>query len=98
MAASIAGVRLSESTVDEETQAHLAHRIPQLDPQRIRLIGGRATSELATAASGLNIHIADGTVTSVGRLELQHYVREQAISETLHRFGNLTMQRVRSAG
>ena len=28
-------------------------------------------------------------VTRAGRIELQHYVREQSLSVTLHRFGNL---------
>jgi len=36
-----------------------------------------------------NVHLAADPVTRDGRVELQHYVREQAVSSTRHRYGNL---------
>jgi RHH-type proline utilization regulon transcriptional repressor/proline dehydrogenase/delta 1-pyrroline-5-carboxylate dehydrogenase len=92
-AASIAGVSLIESDAAQEDQAQLATRLDTLKVERIRFIGGQADTTLRKAAAASHTHIADGEVTPVGRVELQHYLREQAISETLHRFGNLTMQR-----
>jgi len=35
------------------------------------------------------VHLVDDPVTSDGRIELQHYLREQSISRTRHRYGNL---------
>ncbi|MDP6299598.1 MAG: aldehyde dehydrogenase family protein, partial [Acidimicrobiales bacterium] len=55
---------------------------------RIRLLGS-TTEEVRAAAIQAEIHLVDEPVTSSGRLELRWYVREQAISWTLHRFGNL---------
>ena len=92
-AAAVAGVQLMESSAQSETQVELAERLASMKPSRVRIVGGLASPELVRALSRRNIHIADGAVTAVGRIELQHYVREQAVSETLHRFGNLTMQR-----
>lgn len=92
-AAAIAGVALVESHAATETQSQLADRLPDLMVDRIRLVGGEPTPALRAAAAAAHLHLADGEVTPVGRIELQHYLREQAISETLHRFGNLTMTR-----
>ena len=55
---------------------------------RIRLLGS-TTEEVRAAAIQAEVHLVDEPVTSSGRLELRWYVREQAISWTLHRFGNL---------
>ena len=55
---------------------------------RIRLLGS-VPEEVRTAAIQAEIHLVDEPVTSSGRLELRWYIREQAISWTLHRFGNL---------
>jgi RHH-type proline utilization regulon transcriptional repressor/proline dehydrogenase/delta 1-pyrroline-5-carboxylate dehydrogenase len=35
------------------------------------------------------VHLIDAPVLAHGRLELRHYVREQAIAQTVHRYGNL---------
>ena len=55
---------------------------------RIRQLG-ETTSDLRTVAWRTEVDIADAPVTAVGRVELLHYVREQAISRTMHRFGNI---------
>ena len=56
-------------------------------PTRIRLISenpGRLSSKL-----GPSCYVDDRPMMLNGRIELPRYLREQAISETLHRFGNL---------
>ena len=88
-AASIAGVPVVESNVDTETDADFIARMHSAGVERVRLVGGLATQELFELARGASIHLADDAVTTSGRIELQHYVREQAMSMTLHRFGNL---------
>ena len=35
------------------------------------------------------MHIAHAPVTAEGRVELLHYLREQAVSRTTHRYGNV---------
>ena len=50
---------------------------------------GTPTSTLRRLAAERLFHIADDPVTTEGRVELLHYVREQSISRTLHRFGNV---------
>ncbi|MDH3300243.1 MAG: bifunctional proline dehydrogenase/L-glutamate gamma-semialdehyde dehydrogenase [Acidimicrobiia bacterium] len=60
---------------------------------RIRLIGSPGSDSqnigLRNAANAAGIHVADDPITANGRVELLHYLREQAVSRTLHRYGNL---------
>jgi len=87
-AGSRCGVRLVVSTAAEETAEAFAARLGSLGPDRIRHLGEVAVV-VRDGAADLGIHIADDAVTAEGRIELQHYVREQAISTTLHRHGNV---------
>ena len=82
------GVPLVESWQAEETNDQFAVRLESLDVVRVRMLGrvGEAVREVANRR---NIHLVDDPVTTSGRVELRHYLREQAVSETLHRFGNL---------
>ena len=50
---------------------------------------GTCSPELRAAANETGIHIADDPVTAEGRIEPLHYLREQAISRTTHRYGNV---------
>ncbi|MDP7352870.1 MAG: hypothetical protein QF739_08795 [Acidimicrobiales bacterium] len=45
--------------------------------------------EVRRAAIAAEVDLVDEAVTASGRLELRWYLREQAVSRTLHRFGNL---------
>lgn len=65
-----------------------ACRLPLLGVERVRAIGDREEG-LAEAAGAAGVHVADAPVVSDGRFELLHYLREQAVSRTRHRFGNL---------
>lgn len=87
-AAGTAGVRLVVSTVASETAEDFAASLQSLGAERVRHLGEVAPVVRDTAAA-LGLHIADDAVTAEGRIELQHYLREQAISTTLHRHGNV---------
>ena len=58
---------------------------------RIRYVGGGGGigDEVRCAAIAAEVDLVDAPVATSGRLELRWYLREQAISRTLHRFGNL---------
>ena len=87
-AARVCGVRAIVSTIQNETAADFAARLPSMGVERLRLLG-RLDPLIRTAANDSGIHIADNAVTAEGRIELLHYLREQAISSTLHRHGNV---------
>lgn len=44
---------------------------------------------LLEAAHGAHIHVSNASVVANGRIELLHYLHEQSISETRHRYGNI---------
>ena len=81
-------VTLVESRAPEETGADFTHRLGSLDVQRVRVVG-TCSPELRAAANEAGIHIADDPVTAEGRIELLHYLREQSITRTTHRYGNI---------
>ncbi|WP_309131857.1 bifunctional proline dehydrogenase/L-glutamate gamma-semialdehyde dehydrogenase [Brevibacterium sp.] len=55
---------------------------------RIRVLGTQEPELLAAAAPRPEVAVIDEPVTSSARVELRYYVQEQAVSMTLHRFGN----------
>ena len=72
----------------DDSADRIVGRVRQIRPDRIRTVG-ECSPELRRVADDLGIHVADSPVTSNGRIELLHYLREQAISRTMHRYGNL---------
>ena len=87
-AAGRCGVPLVESHAVDETSVAFAARLKSLGIQRVRLVG-TCSHQLRAAANKAGIHIADDPVTAEGRRELLHYLSEQAVTRTLHRYGNL---------
>ena len=87
-AAGRCGVPLIESHRADETSADFADRLPSLAVQRVRVVG-TCEPELRVAANEAGVHIADDPVTAEGRVELVHYLREQSVSRTTHRYGNV---------
>ena len=87
-AAQRCGVPLVESHATDETSTDFAHRLGSLNVERVRVVG-TCSPELRSAANDAGVHIADDPVTAEGRIELLHYLREQAISRTTHRYGNV---------
>jgi RHH-type transcriptional regulator, proline utilization regulon repressor / proline dehydrogenase / delta 1-pyrroline-5-carboxylate dehydrogenase len=41
------------------------------------------------AAAGVGLTVVEAPVLANGRLELRWYLREQAVSQVLHRYGNV---------
>jgi len=76
------------SRAASQSAEEVASRLGGAGLVRVRVIG-TAEPAIRDAANALGIHVSDDPVTPSGRLELLHYLREQAISRTLHRFGNL---------
>lgn len=69
---------------DAELVEHLkAHRSGSL-----RIIGGHDAAQYAPSVIG-NIPIIQPNVFANGRIELLTYLREQSVSETVHRYGNI---------
>ncbi len=55
---------------------------------RLRILAP-ATDELLLLAHQAGITVDTAPVTGSGRLELTHWLKEQAISRTMHRYGRL---------
>ena len=81
-------VALIESRAADETAATFAARLDALAIQRVRVVG-TCSHELRAAGNEAGVHIADDPVTAEGRIELLHYLREQTVTRTTHRYGNV---------
>lgn len=55
---------------------------------RIRVLGPQEPELLAATAPRPEVAVIDEPVTSSAKVEMRYYVQEQAVSMTLHRFGN----------
>ncbi len=87
-AAEVCGVPTLVSQAETESDEAFLGRIDQLGLTRVRALG--AVSEaLRRGAAARDVHLADDPVTADGWLELRHYLREQSVSRTLHRFGTV---------
>ena len=81
---------LEDATPPEEKEVArviVAERLAGLAVERVRVVG-RAPETLRVAARAVGVHLADDPVTRSGRVELLHYLREQTISRTTHRYGS----------
>ena len=93
-AAALAGVPVEFSTPTEragarvETDDELAGRLQDSSAERLRLLG-TASDELRLACFEAGISVDETSVTGDGRVELPCWLREQAISRTLHRHGRV---------
>lgn len=56
--------------------------------ERLRHLGQPSATLLRAAHAAHVPHLRD-PVTRNGRLELRYYLREQSVTETLHRYGNI---------
>ncbi|WP_120003946.1 proline dehydrogenase family protein [Nesterenkonia muleiensis] len=55
---------------------------------RVRVLGGLDPDVWDAVAERPEVALLDDPVTASGRVELRYWVKEQAVSMTLHRFGN----------
>ncbi len=76
---------LPRSTSVVETAADLAARVAGLPSARVRLVG----SEPELGRLEPAVHVDARPPVLLGRVELLRYLREQTVSRTLHRFGNV---------
>lgn len=92
-AASLTGVAVTVSDSSAETDAELAQRMADADGRGSRIDRLRALSDIgegvARACHTHNIVVDRSPVSADGVLELPHWLREQAISQTLHRYGTI---------
>jgi len=72
-----------------EGEGVLAHRIASGGTDRLRITGAIG-DELARSCHQHNVAVDDTPITGHGRIELPCWVREQAISRTLHRHGRIS--------
>ncbi len=70
-----------------ETDDELAARL-DLDTVRVRMLTPPSHG-LRAAARDASVHLAEAPPLVNGRVELLHLFREQSVSTTLHRYGNL---------
>ncbi|RKS68047.1 RHH-type proline utilization regulon transcriptional repressor/proline dehydrogenase/delta 1-pyrroline-5-carboxylate dehydrogenase [Motilibacter peucedani] len=85
-AAGLAGTRVLLSDASVEDAAVAAWRAGAVD--RVRVLGGDS-DPLRRACHAAGTSVDDDPVSAYGRAELRHWVREQSISRTLHRYGNV---------
>lgn len=71
-----------------ETSEALAARIASGEVERVRICGA-VEPELREPAAASGTHLAPEPLLAAGRIELLHYVREQAVSYAYHRYGSL---------
>ncbi len=92
-AADVAGVELIESDANDESEAAFADRLGGLGVERVRCLGVTPSAELWRAAADLHVFVSTAPVVFDARRTLLELVREQSVSRTLHRFGNLPPER-----
>jgi RHH-type transcriptional regulator, proline utilization regulon repressor / proline dehydrogenase / delta 1-pyrroline-5-carboxylate dehydrogenase len=82
------GAATTVSDASAESEARLAARIGSLGATRLRALT-EIGDELAAACHALDIAVDRSPVSAEGLVELPHWLREQAVSRTMHRYGNI---------
>ena len=71
-----------------ETSEELVERLREMEGGTLRFYGGCDRSQFSPSSIG-NLPILNSSSLANGRIELLNYLKEQSISETVHRYGNL---------
>jgi RHH-type proline utilization regulon transcriptional repressor/proline dehydrogenase/delta 1-pyrroline-5-carboxylate dehydrogenase len=87
-AISVESPRAVRASARVESAAELANRLDHQRGTRIRHVGAPHPA-LRQAAIDAEVDIIDAAPVASGRIELLPFLREQAISRTMHRFGEL---------
>ncbi len=91
-ASRVTGVPLEISVGSDESEAALGNRMSHSRGEtRLRVLTP-ASDELFELAHKAGVTVDTAPVTGSGRLELTHWIKEQAISRTMHRYGRLLNQ------
>jgi RHH-type proline utilization regulon transcriptional repressor/proline dehydrogenase/delta 1-pyrroline-5-carboxylate dehydrogenase len=90
LAAETCGARLEISRASEEGDAAFAARIPELASQAefVRTVTPPSDGILR-AIHAADLNWINAPLSGIGRIELTRWLREQAVSETRHRYGNI---------
>ena len=93
LAAELGRVPLVISRATEESDAAFSARLPELAKRAefLRTLTPPA-DEILRAAHAAESNWIDAPLSECGRLELTRWLREQAVSETRHRYGNIVRQ------
>ncbi len=92
MAANLTGVSVEWSDSTNESESELIARLAaQPDDTRIRLLIP-ASNELRAATHATGITIDEAPLTNIGMIEIGRWVKEQAVSQMMHRYGRLITQ------
>ena len=83
------GVRVHVSNGDTETEATMLERVASLRAERVRCLS-TVSDEVRIALLERSVGLDTTPVSDHGRIELGRWLKEQAISETTHRYGRLT--------
>lgn len=91
IASRVSGVPLVISRADEEDPDTLIARLPELAErcEFLRTLGSSPEEDLLRAAHCLDLNWIDAPLVTNARLELTRWTREQSVSETRHRYGNV---------
>jgi RHH-type transcriptional regulator, proline utilization regulon repressor / proline dehydrogenase / delta 1-pyrroline-5-carboxylate dehydrogenase len=88
-AADLTGVPVQWSNVRTDSEADLIKDLQRQSPDtRLRLLTD-ASADLLIAAHQGGVGIDRAPVTNIGMIELGHWLKEQAISQTMHRYGRM---------
>jgi RHH-type proline utilization regulon transcriptional repressor/proline dehydrogenase/delta 1-pyrroline-5-carboxylate dehydrogenase len=90
LAAETCGARLEISRASEEDDATFAARIPCLADRAefVRTVTP-PSDEILRAIHAADLNWIHAPLSAIGRIELTRWLREQAVSETRHRYGNI---------
>ncbi len=90
LAAEICGTRLEISRANEENDEAFAVRIALLANQAefVRTVVS-PSDEILRAIHAADLNWINAPLSAIGRVELTRWLREQAVSETRHRYGNI---------
>jgi len=92
-AAARAGVTIDVSSASDEDERALARRIASsTGATRLRLLVP-ASEDVLSAAHRAGVSVDRAPVTGLGDIELPHWLKEQAVSHSLHRYGRVVSHR-----
>ncbi len=89
LAANVCGVETVESSCAEESDTEFAERMCTLGADRARILCTSLDDDARRILHQHDVAVDTTPPVSDGRLEFQHWVKEQAISRTMHRHGRL---------
>ncbi|MEO6126377.1 MAG: bifunctional proline dehydrogenase/L-glutamate gamma-semialdehyde dehydrogenase [Ilumatobacteraceae bacterium] len=90
------GVRVHVSNAATETETAMLDRVSSLHAERVRSLSA-VSDDIRIALLERSVGLDTTPVSDHGRLELGRWLKEQAVSETTHRYGRLTASIFESA-